>query len=79
MGEEDARLAIRRVMADVLDLSVDAIHDDTSADNTPTWDSANHIQLVLALEEQFSTSFVVEEIEAMMSFPAIVQALRSRL
>jgi acyl carrier protein len=66
-------------MADVLDLNVDAIDDDTSADNTPNWGSANHIQLVLALEEEFSMSFDVAEIEAMVSFPAIVQALQSKL
>ena len=71
--------AIRRVMADVLDIDAESIRDDTSADNVPHWDSANHIQLVLALEEEFSISFDVTEIEAMFSFLDIVQMVQSKL
>ena len=56
MVDQEFQLVIKRVMADVLDLDVNAITDDTSMDNSPKWDSANHIQLVLALEEAFSIS-----------------------
>ena len=77
--EQNLEYAIRRVMADVLDLDADAIQDDTSADNTPKWDSANHIQLILALEQEFSVSFEVTEFESMLSFFDIVQAVHSKL
>ena len=72
-------IAIKRVMADVLDLDANAIHDDTAIGNTPRWDSANHIQLMLALEEEFSISFDVTEIESMLSFFDIVQLVQSKL
>jgi acyl carrier protein len=77
--EQDLESAIKRVMADVLELNPAAIHEDTSVDNTPRWDSANHINLVLALEQEFSTSFDVAEFESMLSFFDIVQVMQSKL
>ena len=79
MADQDFQLVIKRVMADVLDLDVNAITDDTSMDNSPKWDSANHIQLVLALEEAFSISFDVSELESMVSFFDIVNVIQSKV
>lgn len=79
MADQDIQIVIKRVMADVLDLDVNAITDDTSVDNSPKWDSANHIQLVLALEEEFSVSFDVLELESMLSFFDIVNVVQSKL
>ena len=66
-------------MADILDIEPATIHDDTSPDNTPKWDSANHIQLVLALEQEFAVAFDVSEFESMTSFFEIVQMVQARL
>ena len=79
MTAGEIQRAVKRVMADVLDLDVNSIADDTSVDNVPKWDSANHIQLVLALEQEFSVSFDVAEMESMLSFGAIVRALQGKL
>ena len=79
MAEQDIQRAVRQVMADVLDLDPAAITDATSVENTPRWDSANHIQLVLALEEEFSISFDVAELESMVSFGAVMRTLQGKL
>jgi acyl carrier protein len=79
MAEQDIQRAVRQVMADVLDLDPGAITDETSVENTPRWDSANHIQLVLALEEEFSISFDVAELESMVSFGAVMRTLQGKL
>ena len=76
---QDLEVAIKRVMADVLDLDPQAIRDETSVDNTARWDSANHIQLVLALEQEFSISFDVTEMESMQSCLDIVQTRHAKL
>jgi acyl carrier protein len=70
---------IRQIMADILDLDPNKIDDGTSMDNTEAWDSANHISLVLALEEEFSILFDVAEMEAMISYADIVQAVSARV
>lgn len=70
---------IKDVMALVLNIDAQKIDDDTSKDNTPGWDSANHINLVLALEEEFSLSFEVTELEMMTSYYEILGVVGSKL
>ena len=69
---------IRQVMADILDMEPSGIDDDTSMDNVEGWDSANHISLVLALEEEFDATFDVSEIEEMTSFYSIVETVMQK-
>jgi acyl carrier protein len=70
---------VKELMAIVLNIDAASIDDSTSMDNTPGWDSANHISLVLALEEEFSISFEVSEFELMVSFFDIVQVVGSKI
>lgn len=76
---QDLEHSIKRVMADILNIAEDSINEDTSSDNTEGWDSANHIQLVIALEEEFSISFDVQELEAMVSYPDILEMVQAKL
>jgi acyl carrier protein len=66
-------------MADILNIPEDSIDEDTASDNTEGWDSGNHIQLVIALEEEFSISFNVKEFEAMLSYPDILEMVQAKL
>ena len=43
---------IRELMSIILNIEAARIDDGTSMDNTPGWDSANHINLILALEDE---------------------------
>jgi len=70
---------IRDLMAIVLNMDAAKIDDGTSMDNTPGWDSANHINLVLALEEEFSISFEVSEFEMMTSYFDVVQTVTAKI
>lgn len=69
---------VREIMADILQLDATRIDDSTSMDSVEQWDSANHINLVLALEEEFGVSFDVVEIEAMTSFAEVLSAVTAR-
>lgn len=76
---KDVEETIRAVMAIILNMDSTKIDDNTSMDNTPGWDSANHINLVLALEEEFSISFEVSEFELMVSYFDVVQVVGAKL
>jgi len=71
--------SIKELMSIILNIDAAQIDDSTSMDNTPGWDSANHINLVLALEEEFSISFEVSEFELMVSFFDIVQVVEAKI
>ena len=66
-------------MSAVLGVPSESIDDRTSPDTVPTWDSMQHLQLVLALEQEFGVAFEVEEIEAMQRVGVIVSLLEQRL
>jgi acyl carrier protein len=75
---DDIEQRIKQIMADIFRLDPKQIDEQTTMDNTEAWDSANHISLVLALEDEFAIAFEVAEIEAMMSYFDVVQAVAAR-
>jgi acyl carrier protein len=79
MPHDDVEQKIKQIMADIFHTDPQRIGDQTSMDNTEHWDSANHISLVLALEEEFSIAFDVAEIETMTSFPDVIEAVTARI
>jgi len=70
---------LKEILGDILDLDPNSIDGSTSKDSTASWDSLTHINLVLALEQEFQLSFEVTEIELMLSFDDILQVVMSRL
>jgi acyl carrier protein len=75
---ESLRERVHHVVSSVLGIPPASIHDHTSPDTVPTWDSMQHLQLVLALEQEFGAEFQVEEIEAMQRVGVIVTVLEER-
>lgn len=75
---QDLEQQIKNVMSDILDISADSISEETKMEDIEAWDSANHIQLIIALEEAFSISFEVNEIEMMLSYSDILDIVQSK-
>jgi acyl carrier protein len=55
------------------------ITGDTVADDIPTWDSLNHINLILALEEEFGIQFASQEVMSMASVSDLYTLLETKL
>ena len=70
---------VREILADILGIDALRINDATAFDRTPGWDSANHLNLVVALEEEFSITLDVSDIDAMLTFPDVVQTVEAKL
>jgi acyl carrier protein len=62
---------VRGIAADVLQLDPASVTPDSSPQSVETWDSVQHLNLVLALEEQFGIQFGPEEMDSMKSIGAI--------
>jgi len=58
---------LQSTVAAVLGIPEASVTDDTSPDNVKGWDSVKHLNLVMALEEAFNTSFTPEETMEMTS------------
>jgi acyl carrier protein len=71
----DLTTRIRSVVAATFGIEPFAISDATSSDTVESWDSMNHIHLVVALEAEFGVSFEPEQAVELTSVRAITQAL----
>jgi acyl carrier protein len=63
--------ALKQVMSAMLNVDVSTINEDSSMDNIPSWDSLRHMNLVLALEEEFKVSIPDEDAGNITSFKLI--------
>jgi acyl carrier protein len=70
---------IRKVMASVFGIEAGAIDEDASPGAIEQWDSLRHMNLVLALEEEFDVRFSEEQIEELLSFALVRTTLQELL
>jgi acyl carrier protein len=71
-----AEAKLKQVLADVFGVDPSVINDEASVDTVEKWDSLNHLNLVIALEEQFKVSLTEEQIVEMMNYPLVKAVLQ---
>ena len=70
---------VRGIASDLFAVPSQEIAADSSPETIKTWDSIQHLSLVLALEEKFQIQLSPDEIEQMTSIGAIARLLESKL
>lgn len=70
---------VRRVIAAILEIPESSVNDSSSPDTLEGWDSVNHINIILAMEQEFSLTFTDEEIVEMLSFELIVEVIKEKI
>lgn len=73
MSSNEDRL--KQVMSDVFKIETSDINDETSVDTVETWDSLRHLNLVLAIEQEFDISFTEEQTIEILNYPLIKMIL----
>jgi len=68
--------ALKQVMATMLNVDASIINEDSSMDNLPSWDSLRHMNLVLALEEEFKVTIPDEDAGNITSYKLIKLVLK---
>ena len=70
---------LRQIMSKIFEVPAAQITDEAKVETIESWDSLNHINLVLALEQEFKTTFAPEEIIQMVSFREIQEILNQKM
>lgn len=60
----------------VLDVPCAVLNDDSSPNDNKSWDSLNHLQLIMALESEFGLQLTADEALEMRSIARIRRILR---
>jgi len=67
---------IKIVFGEVFGLSPECFGDDTGPTTLEGWNSARHVELVIALEERFNCIFDPDEVPELTSLPRIEEILK---
>ena len=70
---------LKNVVATVLNVDVSRIDVNASSDTIESWDSLRHMNLVLALEDEFGVSLPDEDAANATSYPLLVLVLQDLL
>lgn len=61
-----------QIVSQVMGVPADQVTERSSSQTVETWDSLNHMNLILALEEEFGVQFSDEQIMRMLNVGAIL-------
>jgi len=69
---------LRGIAADIFQVGPDRIHRESSPETIESWDSLQHLNLILALEQHLGLEFEPDEIERMTSLDAIFSIIEEK-
>ena len=67
---------LQSVIAMTLKVPLDKVAETTTDQDLAAWDSLGHVNLMIALEQEFDIFLDVEDFQKLNSVPAIVQYLK---
>ena len=68
---ENQKVKILQVMSNVFEVELASLSEDSSIDNIENWDSIRHLNLILALEEEFNITIPDEEVGDLVNYRLI--------
>jgi len=67
---------VYKVISQVFNVPIEKINEESSSDNIEAWDSLKHMNMVLALEEEFNVQFGEEQVLEMLNVGLIIEILK---
>jgi acyl carrier protein len=66
---------IREVLSVILDIDIGEVTKELHLDNTPNWNSLNHLRITVELENEFSIQLEPAVIAEIIDYPSIVETV----
>jgi acyl carrier protein len=76
--ENTPEQTVRQIMSDVLEVPLESVDDNVTMQNTDTWDSLRHMEIVVAIEEKFGVDFEALELMELTSLRDIMRMLGTK-
>ena len=78
MNREEVYERLNKVFRDVFDEESISLKDETVADDIDGWDSFEHINLIVAIEEEFSFKIPMNKVVSMKNVGEMVDIILER-
>lgn len=69
---------IKAILSELFNVSTTEISDAFAMENTESWDSLRHMELIVSLESEFNVQFTADEITEMLTFEKIAAILSGK-
>ncbi len=79
MSREEIYTKLNEVFQDVFDDDTITVNDATTADDIEDWDSLEHINLVVAVENAFNMKFNMGEVNGMKNVGEMVDIILTKI
>ena len=70
---------IKNIVSSVFEIPTEEINDESSSDTIESWDSLRHMNMVVALEEEFNVQFTDDNIAELINMKLIKTVLLEKL
>lgn len=70
---------IQDLLRDLLNLPALEVDFDTTARDVPGWDSLAHINIVVAVEQEFEIKFALAELQSLQNIGEMVELVESKI
>ena len=70
---------IKNVMSTIFNVDKSAINNASSPETIEAWDSLQHMNLIVALEEEFGIVFNDDQISTMIDFKSVSEAVNENV
>jgi len=70
---------VMKIASKELEIPVEQVFPELSINTVESWDSLGHLNLILAIEEEFDVKFLTEEIPKLNSIKIITEAVKEKI
>ena len=67
---------VKEILAKVLEIDIDTIFDNTTQKDIAKWDSLQHLNLIVEIEDKYDISIDPEDISEMLSIDKIIEIIK---
>ena len=75
MSENQIKERVFKVVSNIMGVSLREVDENSSPDTLEKWDSLQHMNLILALEEEFGVQFTDSQIVDMLNVQLIIMTV----
>jgi acyl carrier protein len=79
MTREEVLNTVQDIFRDVFDDQTLVIENSTNSEDIEDWDSMNHINLVSAIEKEFSIRFALGELQTLNDVGSMIDLMMQKL
>lgn len=76
---QDIIMQVREIVSEIFNVELEEVDLESSPKTIVNWDSMQHLNLVLALEQNFLVEFIPEEITQMIDVKSVIQIVERKI